>query len=274
MRIDRSNWQDVASPRIESDWSVVIPAAGKGTRLGSSLPKILYPVGGRPILAWLFDLFLPSISGPIVLVVAPWSKDAVQKAALELAGEDRVKIAVQEVPTGMGDAVEIGVTQVTTQNVAVVWGDQVALRKSSIEAVFRVHEGPLQPAVTFPTVDRDQPYIHFERNADGNIVALRQAREGDPMPPVGESDTGFFCFQTLILQQLLADSRKNGQRGSATGEFNLLPILVDAAIRQYRVLTPRVVREEETVGINTPEDAARVEEFLRSERYAGVETHG
>jgi bifunctional UDP-N-acetylglucosamine pyrophosphorylase / glucosamine-1-phosphate N-acetyltransferase len=269
MRIDGTNWEAYASPRVESDWSVVIPAAGRGTRLGSSLPKILYPVGGRPILAWLLDLFLPVTRGEVILVVAPWSREAVEEAARQMT--DRVKIAVQETPTGMGDAVEIGTREVTTSQVAVVWGDQVALRKSSVEAVFRIHEGQ-QAAVTFPTVERRQPYIHFERDATGNIVALRQAREGDAMPETGESDTGFFCFQTAILRQLLADSRSQGQSGAGTGEFNLLPVLVDAARQQHLVVTPRVVREEETVGINTAEDAARVEEFLRSEQYASVET--
>jgi bifunctional UDP-N-acetylglucosamine pyrophosphorylase / glucosamine-1-phosphate N-acetyltransferase len=268
MRIVETNWESNASPLIQGDWSVVIPAAGKGTRLGVSMPKILYPVAGKPILDWLLNLFLPVMNGVVVLVVAPWSRDAVEQAARERTS--RIRIAVQEVATGMGDAVEIGVREVTTEHTAVVWGDQVALRRSSVEAVLRIHEGPLRPAVTFPTVQRRSPYIHFEREAGGKIAALRQAREGDAMPAVGESDTGFFCFRTAVLRALLTESRQSGERGAGTGEFNLLPILVRAA-KEYTVVTPSVVREEETVGINTAADAARVADFLRSEQYASVE---
>ena len=272
MRIDGNNWGTFASPHVHpADWSVVIPAAGKGTRLGYERPKVLYPVAGRMILEWLVDLFLPLVGGQIVFVVSPTGRQEVEQEARRLT--DRVRIVVQETPTGMGDAVEVGLAAVTTLHTAVAWGDQVALRRASVAAVMRIHAGPLAPAVTFPTVEREQPYIHFERDADGRISALRQAREGDPMPARGESDTGYFCFVTQTLRELLAESRSRGQRGAGTGEFNLLPVLV-AAARSRVVLTPQVMMREETVGINAAPDAAQVEAFLRSERYASTEIHG
>jgi bifunctional N-acetylglucosamine-1-phosphate-uridyltransferase/glucosamine-1-phosphate-acetyltransferase GlmU-like protein len=158
----------------------------------------------------------------------------------------------------MGDAVALALSAVETPHVAIVWGDQVALRRHSVEACLRLHQGPLHPDLTCPTVLRDHPYIHFERDTEGCISALRQAREGDPMPERGESDTGFFCFRTASLIRLLEDR----QAGSGTGEVNFLPVIPKAA-RQGVVLTPHIMHVEETVGINSPEDAARLEHFLR-----------
>ena len=81
------------------------------------------------------------------------------------------------------------------------------------------------------------------------------------MPETGESDTGFFCFETAALRRLLDRLRAEGSVGTATREFNLLPVIPLAAQREV-VLTPRVMRLQETVGVNTREDAAAVEAFL------------
>jgi bifunctional N-acetylglucosamine-1-phosphate-uridyltransferase/glucosamine-1-phosphate-acetyltransferase GlmU-like protein len=163
----------------------------------------------------------------------------------------------------MGDAVSLGLEHVSTEHVAIVWGDQVALRRSSVEACLRVQEGPLQPDLTCPTVMRADPYIHFERVQEGRITGLLQKREGDSMPPEGESDTGFFCFRTDRLRSLLRELGADASaRGNSTGEFNFLPIIPLAA-REGTVATPRVMTLEETVGVNSKDDAVRVEPFLR-----------
>jgi bifunctional N-acetylglucosamine-1-phosphate-uridyltransferase/glucosamine-1-phosphate-acetyltransferase GlmU-like protein len=179
----------------------------------------------------------------------------------------RYSIAIQETPTGMGDAVAIGLDHVSTKHVAIVWGDQVALRRSSVDACLRIQQGAdgvgseRRPVLTCPTVMRTNPYIHFVRDAGGNISRLLQKREGDSMPPEGESDTGFFCFRTDRLRSLLARLRRSDERGNATGEFNFLPVIPLAASEDL-VVTPRIMTPEETVGVNSKEDAAWVEPFL------------
>ncbi|HSR07520.1 MAG TPA: HAD-IA family hydrolase [Bryobacteraceae bacterium] len=252
----------VAQPRPVDPacWTAVIPAAGRGTRLGFSRPKILYPLGGRTILDWLLDFLVPNCAS-LVFVLSPEGAGEVT-AALEQRIPGRFAVVIQETPTGMGDAVALALPHVKTRHAAVVWGDQVALRRESVESCMRLHQGPLQPSVTCPTVLRANPYIHFDRDEAGRLVGLKQAREGDAMPETGESDTGFFCFDTVALRRLLDRLRsESGGIGTATREFNLLPVIPLAAQREV-VLTPRVMRLEETVGINTREDAAAVEAFL------------
>jgi len=251
-----------AQPVDPAGWTAVIPAAGRGTRLDFSRAKILYPLGGRLILDWLLDFLLPNCAS-LVFVLSPDGAAEVI-AALEQRIPGRFAVVIQESPTGMGDAVALALPQVRTRRIAVVWGDQVALRSASVAACMRLHQGPLQPALTCPTVVRANPYIHFDRDAAGRLIGLRQAREGDAMPATGESDTGFFCFETVALRRLLDRLRSgNAALGTVTREFNLLPVIPLAA-QQEVVLTPRVMRLEETVGVNTSQDAAAVEAFLGS----------
>ncbi len=253
----------VAPPQAidPSCWTAVVPAAGRGKRLGFSRPKILYPLGGRPILDWLLDFLVPHCAS-LVFVLSPEGAGEVT-AALEQRIPGRFAVVIQESPTGMGDAVAFALPQVRTQHAAVVWGDQVALRRESVGTCMRLHQGPLHASVTCPTVLRANPYIHFERDENGRLVGLKQAREGDAMPETGESDTGFFCFETAAVRRLLDQLRAEGSVGTATREFNLLPVIPLAAQRDV-VLTPRVMRLEETVGVNTREDAAIVEAYLGS----------
>jgi bifunctional N-acetylglucosamine-1-phosphate-uridyltransferase/glucosamine-1-phosphate-acetyltransferase GlmU-like protein len=114
---------------------------------------------------------------------------------------------------------------------------------------------------------RPSPYIHFERDAAGRIARLMQAREGDLMPEFGESDAGLFCFRTEVLRSLLAELRRSGAAtGAGTAEFNLLPIIPFAVRNSLYVLAARLMDVEETVGVNAPADAARVETFLAERR--------
>ena len=265
MKIDLQNWTEFAAPSVDPAlWTAVVPAAGRGSRLGFDKPKILYPVAGQPIIDWLLRFLLPSCSR-IVFVLSPDGRAPVEHYLTGRCPADRYETVVQEVPTGMGDAVQAGLSHVRTPFVCVVWGDQVALRSESVQACMRLQQGRLWPDMTVPTVFRNNPYIHFERDENGRIRSLLQAREGDRMPPEGESDTGFFCFRVEALQALLTELRQRpGQTGFATREFNLLPVVPLAAQQGRTVLTPRIMSIEETVGINSADDARHLESYLRS----------
>jgi bifunctional N-acetylglucosamine-1-phosphate-uridyltransferase/glucosamine-1-phosphate-acetyltransferase GlmU-like protein len=263
IEVDRTNWTTYAAPQVDrTRWSAVIAAAGKGSRLGSDRPKILFPVAGRTILEWLLDLLLPYCE-TAVFVLSPDGRKHVEPE-LERLAPARHRIAIQETPSGMGDAVEIGAALVSTPHTAVIWGDQVAVRPASLESVLRLHEGTLAPDLTIPSVFRPNPYSHLERDEQRNIVRVLQAREGDAMPAGGESDAGLFCFRTTLLQRLLTELRdKPESRGAQTAEFNFLPAIPLAVSQGCRVLTPHLMDLEETVGVNSAADALQVEPFLR-----------
>ena len=69
--INWSNWKDFAAPAVASSaWTAIVPAAGRGSRLGSDRPKILYPVANRLLLEWLLD-FLEPYCSRLVFVLSP-----------------------------------------------------------------------------------------------------------------------------------------------------------------------------------------------------------
>lgn len=244
-----------------SRWTALIPAAGRGTRLGYDKPKILFPLAGRSILEHLLRLAAPLCSR-VVLVLSPEGAPVV-RPELERLLPGRGAVAIQPEPAGMGDAIARGLPEVATPRVMIVWGDQAALRPETLERGMRLLDGPLPPAAVCPTVWRTRPYIHFARGADGRLDRVLQAREGDPMPAEGESDAGLFFFDAPTLRRRLGALAGSPESvGARTGESNFLPLLALMDRGGDAVLCPRIVTAEESAGVNSREDARYLESIL------------
>jgi len=241
---------------------LIIPAAGMGMRLQSSVPKVLYPVGGRPALDYLLDLYEPVVDH-IVLVLHPSFEPAVRAHTASRAR--RPEIVLQDPPSGMLPAILLPRARIATYGPAhvwVTWCDQVAIHPRTVERLMAHSERTPPAAMTLPTVWRGEPYIHFVRDDQGTITAVLQRREGDPMPARGESDSGLFCFSGEAYVELLAEFAAGAPRGARTGEANFLPFIPWLA-RRHPVRTFFLEHEMESVGINTVEDVQQVEGYLR-----------
>jgi bifunctional N-acetylglucosamine-1-phosphate-uridyltransferase/glucosamine-1-phosphate-acetyltransferase GlmU-like protein len=116
-------------------------------------------------------------------------------------------------------------------------------------------------ALVMPTVTCADPYIHLERDASQRIVRVLHRREGDVMPPVGESDMGLFAMSAQAFTEWLPRYADVVVAGTRTGERNFLPFIAWTDQRA-RVETFPCEDPIEAVGINTPDDLARVERYL------------
>jgi bifunctional UDP-N-acetylglucosamine pyrophosphorylase/glucosamine-1-phosphate N-acetyltransferase len=251
----RENAADLLAGAVDPAlWTAMIPAAGRGSRLAFDKPKILFPVGGATILERLAQLLGPLCS-VFVFVLSPDGAPIVEPE-LDCVLPGRCQIAIQNSPRGMGDAVACGLPGVRTENVVIVWGDQLALKSSSLEFSMQLLEGAAHPEAVCPTVIRRRPYIHFERGAGGAVTRVLQQREGDTLPEEGESDSGVFLFRTARLRQYMDVLEREGAAiGAKTGEWNFLPIFPLVDREPDRLMTARIMTEAESVGVNTVADA-------------------
>lgn len=246
------------------DRLLIVPAAGRGSRLGVDTPKALVPVAGRPMLDHLLRRHGPFVDR-VIVVVAP---SAVERFA-SFAGQYSapIDLVVQPQPTGMLDAIALAAELVAAhrpKRVAVTWCDQIAVTSTTIERLARHALSPSAAPLVFPTLEVDDPYIHFERHHDGRIAGVRQRREGDPMPGRGETDMGLFDLSQEAYLRELAVFAAGAEAASGTGERNFLPFIPWLAARSP-VDTIRGVATIETVGINTPDELAAVEAHLALE---------
>ena len=240
---------------------LIVPAAGLGSRLRATLPKLLTPVNGRPMLDWLVELYRDRVDSTIV-VVHPSFADQVRAHGRTIGA--RLVYEVQEAPTGMLDAIVLARETVAASDAAqvwITWCDQVAIHPETVARLATVSDAHPDATLVMPTAFRRDPYIHLERNDRGRIVRVLHRREGDRLPDLGESDVGLFSLSRDAYLNALSEFAAVAGTGGSTGERNFLPFIPWAAARGDVVTFP-CVDEVEAVGVNTPDELRLVERYL------------
>jgi bifunctional UDP-N-acetylglucosamine pyrophosphorylase/glucosamine-1-phosphate N-acetyltransferase len=227
----------------------VIPAAGRGTRLGGAEPKILTPLTPEDTIWSILHAKLAPLVDHIHLVLSP------EGAAAFPALPANVSISVQSEPIGMGDAIFRGYGVWSKYDaVLVVWGDQVFVSENTLKRAIAALSTPYHHAV-LPVTRTAQPYVEyvFESRL---LTKVLQTREGDPTTPNGFSDVGTFLLGADGLKAVWEDYLATAPRGAGTGEINFLPFLPFLAAQGWTITPVEVADETEARGINTKEDLA------------------
>ena len=223
----------------------IILAAGKGTRMGSELPKVLHTVAGRPMIEHSIERARQAGVGPIVVVVG-YRAEAVRDA-LKSAG---VQFAEQADQRGTGHAV----AQATPflegfdGNVLVLYGDMPLLRPSTIRSLADTLEDTGAAAVVL-TIELDNPpaFGRIVRDGDGRVIRMVEARDASVEElAIREVNVGAYCFDAVALLWALDRLRNDNDQG----EYYLtdvIEILVSAGRPVETVVAGTL---EETLGIN------------------------
>lgn len=230
----------------------IVPAAGKGTRLGYHLPKVLFEIHGKTILEHLYERLRP-ICSEIILVVSPDGKNILEKFIKEkelLA----ISLAVQGQPLGMADAILAAKNHEPADHFLILWGDQIGISASTIHETLS-HHISANNDFTFPVYGTKNPYVHYVR--EGNqITKVLQRREGDLMPDEGFTDAGFFIskgtnFFKNISEYILKDE---SSLGHITKEKNFLPFIPWLSKKNFKIEAIQNKNMNDTLGINSKED--------------------
>lgn len=240
---------------------LIIPAAGRGSRLGAGRPKPLVPVNGRTMLEHLADLYRPYVQRLVVVAHPSFAQE------IEAWGDQRgnVSVVAQDHPTGMLDAIMLATPVVHTcqpEMVWITWADQVGVLPGTVRRLADASARVPAPALVLPTVHRRDPYTHFERDAQGRLSRFLQRREGDEMPAEGESDMGVFALARDTFEHDLAEYARTVVPAAGTGERNFVPFVPWLAQRKTVVTFP-CTDPMEAIGINTPEELHTIETWLR-----------
>jgi bifunctional UDP-N-acetylglucosamine pyrophosphorylase/glucosamine-1-phosphate N-acetyltransferase len=240
---------------------LVVPAAGRGSRLQSPRPKALVPVNGRPMLDYLTGLYGGQVDRFVVVAHPSFACELEEWGSRQHAA---VEVVEQISPTGMLDAILLAaplVSRAAPDWVWVTWCDQIGVLPATVGRLAGETSIPGR-ALVLPTVRTSQPYVHLERDRTGRITRVLHRREGDAMPEEGESDMGLFALTRDAFDNDLVQYSRESAIGSGTGERNFLPFIPWLAARATVATFPST-DPMEALGVNTPEDLAAMEAWLR-----------
>jgi bifunctional UDP-N-acetylglucosamine pyrophosphorylase / glucosamine-1-phosphate N-acetyltransferase len=232
---------------------VVILAAGQGTRMRSSTPKVLHRLGGRPLIDHVLEVAAAVSDVEPIVVVNPEQPAVVQ----HIAG--RAGTAVQELPLGTGDALRSVPDDARSGGVVVVLSADVPLlRTQTLRRLLDAHDLG-RPAATILTVIPDNPagmgrIIRGDLETVLSIVEERDVPDGTAAPL--ECNAGVYVFHGARLWPALdALSDDNAQ-----GEYYLTDVIAEFG---GDVIGLVAADADEALGINDRRNLAAAEAALR-----------
>jgi bifunctional UDP-N-acetylglucosamine pyrophosphorylase/glucosamine-1-phosphate N-acetyltransferase len=232
---------------------VVILAAGQGTRMRSSVQKLLHPLCGKPIVEWPIAAALAAGAGQVVVVDSP-------ERRLESVTGDGVELAIQHEPRGTADAVKAATGLIDAdQTVVVINGDVPLLRPETLRALIEAHDRS-DSAATIVTVVLSDPsgYGRVIRAPDGTVERVVETKaDGDATEherQIDEVNTGMFAFDgealLMALEQVQADN--------AQGEYYLPDVVPILRAHERTVRAFELEDAEELLQINNRVQLAEV----------------
>lgn len=247
-------------------FTVVILAAGQGKRMRSSLPKVLHPLAGRPIVGHVLAAAANAgLKGPVVVVGA--QADDVRKAV----GAEATCV-VQAEPLGTGHAVAQAKDALgTSEHVMVLNGDVPLIRPRSLQKLMEAHlDGEADLTFVTATVPDAEEYGVVERDAGGRVVRLVESADRQKgVEGPAEINSGQYCLRASWLWPRLTTLP-----ASSSGEYYLTSLVAKGVEEGAAVHAIRVDDAEEVMGINDRVQLAAAELALRARISRGHQRAG
>jgi bifunctional UDP-N-acetylglucosamine pyrophosphorylase / glucosamine-1-phosphate N-acetyltransferase len=243
------------------DLHVVILAAGKGTRMKSSRPKVLHRVAGRPMIARVLDA-ARALSPKTTTLVAGHMKEALQQA---LASHRELRYATQEPQLGTGHALlqAAPLLEGETGVLVLLSGDVPLLTHHTLARLLASHDES-GAAATVLTAMVEQPYGYGRIvRHDGCISRIVEERDASPAErTIMEINSGIFAFSIGPLFGAL----RSLAAGNAQGEYYLTDLVSIFRRQKLGVATVTVDDANEIRGINSRSELAEASKIVRQNK--------
>ena len=237
------------------DLNVVILAAGKGTRMKSTLPKVLQPLAKKPLLSHVLEVSY-DLKATNVVVVYGHGGEAVQSAVEKLHSEHTIAWIEQAEQLGTGHAVKVALPGLTagTQTL-ILYGDVPLVTERTLRSFI---ESTDEEGCGLLTVQLDNPkgYGRIIRNADNQVEAIVEEKDAtDLQKQITEANTGIMLVNTALLQKWLPTLGNS----NAQGEYYLTDIVKMAREEHISVQASVVQDPMEVVGVNDKVQLSQLE---------------
>jgi bifunctional UDP-N-acetylglucosamine pyrophosphorylase/glucosamine-1-phosphate N-acetyltransferase len=238
--------------------TAILLAAGQGTRMKSSLPKVLHPIAGKPMIWHALRAARRAAEEQPVVVVGHGAEKVTEYLG------DSARTVLQEPQLGTGHAVmqAESLLKGKTDLVVVCYADMPLLRGETLRQLVEAQKKNKSP-ISLLTVVADDPrgFGRIIRREDGSVAAIVEEYAATPEQlQVRELNVGCYCFDADWLWNALPRIPKNPQKG----EYYLTDVIELAARDGLPVQAIVMDDFEETIGINTRVHLAEAETVMRS----------
>jgi bifunctional UDP-N-acetylglucosamine pyrophosphorylase/glucosamine-1-phosphate N-acetyltransferase len=238
--------------------SIIILAAGKGTRMKSSKPKVMHTLGGKALLQHVVDT--AKLLNPTELAVVCGNGADEVVPYLEQQG---INTVMQHEQKGTGHAVEQAKAFFQkSDQVLVLYGDVPMIEVETLEAL--IHEGDKNSLkVLTALLDNPTGYGRIVRDFDDKMLRITEEKDADEETKlINEVNTGIMCIPAKWLNEALAKLDNN----NAQGEFYLTDLIAQAVEQGIEIDSVICEDEMEVAGVNNRVQLAELESYYQQKR--------
>ncbi|HEY1424735.1 MAG TPA: bifunctional UDP-N-acetylglucosamine diphosphorylase/glucosamine-1-phosphate N-acetyltransferase GlmU [Candidatus Acidoferrum sp.] len=242
------------------DVVVVILAAGKGTRLKSSLAKVLHPAGGRSLIEHVVRACAPLKTKRMVAVVGHQAEQVT--AALEPLEAPTV---LQQPQNGTGHAMLVAKRALGNAKIAIVLpGDAPLVRAETLKSLLATHRAGNAAATILTAVLADPSgYGRIVRKSESQVGAIvEDSQLSAEQRELNEINSSIYCFTLAKLWPALAHVKPNNKHR----EIYLTDAIAELASKGETVLAQIAPDAREVLGCNTRADLAEVDRIFRERK--------
>lgn len=231
-------------------FEIVILAAGKGTRMRSSKPKVIHPIAEKPILQHIIDN-VAGLNPFATHVVIGHGADQVRDT---ITG-DHLNWVEQIEQLGTGHAVMQALPNLTQPIILVALGDTPLISAVSLQKLL---ESANENTLALLTVDSHDPtgLGRIVRHNDGSVARIVEHKDSTPEQlKIKETNTGIMAIPRHLLETCLPKLSSS----NAQGEYYLTDLIEMAASHGVSVVSSKAINEVEVQGVNNRVQLAALE---------------
>ncbi|HIG12569.1 MAG: NTP transferase domain-containing protein [bacterium] len=231
--------------------TVVILAAGQGTRMQSARPKVLHELCGKTLIAWVLDQAL-SLDPERILVVVGHAAEEVEAEIARGPASELCECVVQEPQAGTGHALQVCLPALASAEgpVFVLYGDMPVLTPKSLQTLSEV-AGDVAPegmAMLTACPPLTSGLGRIARAPDGAFASIVEDRDCTPEELcIEEVNLGVYAFPATQLREYLPRLKNDNSQG----EYYLTDVARMFASDGREVATVELADPDEALGVNT-----------------------
>lgn len=237
---------------------IVILAAGKGTRMKSSLPKVLHPLAGKSMLEWTIEAAL-KVGAEKVHVVIGHGAEQIQQAITI----PQVNWVEQREQKGTGHAVAQALPHIAeTSTVAVLYGDVPLISATTLQDLI-TRVGQQRLALLTANLQDPSGYGRIVRSEQGQVTAIVEQKDASAEQlAIDEINTGILAASGASLHRWLPALKAD----NAQGEYYLTDIVAMAVAEGHEVVVSQPASVLEIQGVNSRVQLQTLERALQQQR--------
>ena len=230
---------------------IVILAAGKGTRMGSPLPKVLSNLAGRPLLAHVLDTASKLKRCKLHVVVGHEAK----KVKQAFSSNKKINWIKQSEQLGTGHAVKQALKHIRhNSNVVILYGDVPLISENTVQKLAKLaSKGP-----ALLTFNKENPtgYGRIIRGSRNKVQAIVEEKDASSSErEISEVNSGIMAFKAKDLTRLIGKIKNNNK----AKEFYLTDAIQEAYHEKLNIQSLKLTDIDEVLGCNTLEELQTLE---------------